>query len=287
LLEQKNLAEITSPNYPGERLMVCHNALLGEERRRKRQALREATEKSLEKIGKEVARRRKKKPFQGDEIGGKVGKALGRYKVGKQFDYQMGEGRLAWSRRQESIEEEEKLDGIYVLRTSEPVERLSAGETVRSYKSQAEVGRALRCLKGIDLWVRPIRHRSEDGVSAHIFLCELAYDVGWDLRRAWAPLLFEEEGGREEWKRRDPILLAKPSACVQGKKCWHQTVDGLPVQSFKGLQSELARRARVTYTLQSGKSEEKSNLTFQQEPKPTPVQAQAYELVRTFPVVGK
>jgi transposase len=147
LLEQKNLAEITLPNYPGERLMVCHNALLGEERRRKRQALREATEKSLKKIGKEVARRRKKKPFQGDEIGGKVGKALGRYKVGKQFDYQMGEGRLAWS-RQESIEEEEKLDGIYVLRTSESVERLSVEETVRSYKSLAEVGTGLSVSEG-------------------------------------------------------------------------------------------------------------------------------------------
>jgi transposase len=266
--------------------MVCHNPLLEEERRRKRQALLEATEKSLEKIGKEVARR-KKEPLQADEIGVKVGKVLGRYKVGKHFDYQIGEGRLAWSRRQGSIEQEEKLDGIYVLRTSEPVERLSAEETVWSYKSLAEVGWAFRCLKGIDLLVRPIRHRSEDGVPAHIFLWVLAYYVEWHLRRAWAPLLFGEEARREEWKHRDPILPAKPSACVQRKKRWHQTVDGLPVHSFKGLLSELASRARVTYTLKSGKSEEKSNLTFQQVPEPTPVQARAYELVRTFPVIGK
>ncbi len=286
LLDHKNLAEISAPNYPGERLMVCHNPLLEEERRRKRQALLEATEKSLEKISKEVARR-KKKPFKAEEIGVKVGKVLGRYKVGKHFDYQIGEGRLAWSRRQESIEQEEKLDGIYVLRTSEPAERLSAEDAVRNYKSLAEVERAFRCLKGIDLLVRPIRHRSEDRVPAHIFLCVLAYYVEWHLRRAWAPLLFEDEERWEERKRRDPILPAQPSASVQRKKRAHQTVDGLPVHSFQGLLSELASRARVTYALKSGKSEDKSNLTFQQVPEPTQVQDRAYELVRTFPVTGR
>lgn len=285
LLDQKNLAEITSPDYPGERLMVCHNPLLEQERKRKREALLEATEKGLEKISKEVARR-KKKPLRAEEVGVKVGKVLGRYKVGKHFNYQIGEGRFAWSLRPESIEQEEKLDGIYVLRTSEPAERLSAEDTVRSYKRLAEVERAFRCLKGIDLLVRPIRHRTEDRVPAHIFLCVLAYYVEWHLRQAWAPLLFEEEERREEWKRRDPILSAQPSASVQRKKRSHQTVDGLPVHSFKGLLSELASRARVTYTLKSGKSEEKSN-SFQQVPEPTPVQARAYELVRTFSVAGR
>ena len=209
LLDQKNLAEITSPDYPGERLMVCHNPLLEQERKRKREALLEATEKGLEKIRKEVARR-KKKPLKAEEIGVKVGKVLGRYKVGKHFDYQMGEGRFAWSRRPESIEQEEKLDGIYVLRTNEPPERLSAEDAVRSYKRLAEVERAFRCLKGIDLLVRPIRHRTEDRVPARIFLCVLAYYVEWHLRWAWAPLLFEDEERREERKHRDPILPAKP-----------------------------------------------------------------------------
>ncbi len=147
LLDQKNLAEITAADYPGERLMVCHNPVLEEQRRRKRQALLEATEKSLEKISQEVTRRKKKR-FKAAEIGVKVGKVLGRYKMGKHFDCKIGEGSFTWSRRAESIEQEEKLDGIYVLRTSEPVDRLSAEETVRSYKSLAEVERAFRCLEG-------------------------------------------------------------------------------------------------------------------------------------------
>ena len=286
LLDQKNLAEIRAADYPGERLMVCHNPVLEEQRRRKREALLEATQKSLEKIGQEVARR-KKKPLTAAEIGLKVGKVLGRYKMGKHFECKIGEGRFAWNRHRQSIEQEEKLDGIYVLRTSEPVERLSAEDTVRSYKSLAEVERAFRCLKGIDLLVRPIRHRSEDRVPAHIFLCVLAYYVEWHLRQAWAPLLFEDEERREERTRRDPVLAAKPSASVERKKRSHQTAEGLPVHSFVDLLSALASRARVTYAFKSGKSEEKTNLTFRQLPEPTPVQARAYELVRTFSVAGK
>jgi transposase len=281
LLDEKNLAEITSPDYAGERLVVCHNPLLEEERKRKREALLEATEKSLAKIAKEVARR-KKKPLTAAEIGVKVGKVLGRYKVGKHFECQIGEGSFAWSRRQDSIEQEAKLDGIYVLRTSEPAERLTAEDTVRSYKSLAEVERAFRCLKGIDLLVRPIRHRTEDRVPAHIFLCLLAYYVEWHLRRAWAPLLFEDEERPEERKRRDPILPAQPSASAQAKKRSHETVDGLPVHSFETLRSELASRAKVTYELRR----EDSNLTFRQVPEPTPLQARAYELIRTFPVAA-
>jgi transposase/ribosomal protein L35 len=282
LLDEKNLAEITSPDYPGERLVVCHNPLLEEERRRKRQALLEATEKSLTKIAKEVGRR-KNKPLKAAEIGLKVGKVLGHYKVGKHFDCAIGEGSFQWSRRQDSIEQEEKLDGIYVIRTSEAQERLSAEDTVRSYKSLAEVERAFRCLKGIDLLVRPIRHRTEQRVPAHIFLCLLAYYVEWHLRRAWAPLLFEDEERPEERKRRDPILPAKPSASAQAKKTSRQTAEGLPVHSFPTLLAELASRARVTYELKSGGSK----LTFQQVPEPTPLQARAYELLKLFPVAGK
>jgi transposase len=285
LLDQKNLAEIISANYPGERLMVCHNPVLGEERKRKREALLAATEKSLEKIGQEVARR-KKKPLTAAEIGLKVGKVLGHYKMGKHFECKIGEGRLAWNRRAQSIEQEEKLDGIYVLRTSEPAERLSAEDTVRSYKSLAEVERAFRCLKGIDLLVRPIRHRTEDRVPAHIFLCVLAYYVEWHLRRAWAPLLFEDEERREERKRRDPILPAQPSASAQRKKRSLETADGLPVHSFEDLLAALASRSRVTYALKSEQPEEKLHLTFPQVPEPTPLQARAYELIRLFSVAG-
>jgi len=281
LLDEKNLAEITSPDYPGERLVVCHNPLLEEERARKRQALIEATAKDLTKIAQEVGRR-KNKPLTAAEIGLKVGKVLGRYKVGKHFACQIGEGSFTWSRRQEAIEQEAQLDGIYVLRTSEPVEHLSAADTVRSYKRLAEVERAFRCLKGIDLLVRPIRHRTEERVPAHIFLCLLAYYVEWHLRRAWAPLLFEDEERHEERKRRDPVLAAKPSASVEEKKRCHQTTEGLPVHSFKTLLADLASRARVTYELKSGDT----TLTIKQVPTLTPLQARAHELIRSFPVAG-
>ena len=235
----------------------------------------------MTKIGKAVARR-KKTPLTAAEIGLKVGKVLGRYKVGKHFDCQIGEGRFQWARREDSIRQEAQLDGIYVIRTSEPSERLSAQDTVRSYKSLAEVERAFRCLKGSDLLVRPIRHRTEDRVPAHIFLCLLAYYVEWHLRRAWAPLLFEDEKRPEERKQRDPVLPARPSASAQTKKRSHQTPEGFPVHSFETLLAELASRARVTYALQSGNS----NLTFQQVPEPTPLQARAYELIELLPVAG-
>jgi transposase len=286
LLDEKNLVEITSPEYPAERLMVCHNPMLEEKRQRKREKLLQATEKNLEKISKEAARR-KNKPLKATEIGVKVGKVLGRHKMGKHFECTIGEGSFTWSRRLESIAQEQKLDGIYVVRTSEPAERLSAEETVRTYKSLAEVERAFRCLKGIDLLVRPIRHRTKDRVPAHIFLCVLAYYVEWHLRQAWAPLLFEEEQRVEQRSQRDPVLPAQPSASALSKKHSHQTAHGLPVHSFADLLKQLASRARVTFALKPQKTEEKIKLTIQQVPEPTPLQARAYELIRMFPVTAR
>jgi len=281
LLDETNLAEITSPDYPGERLMVCHNPLLEEERGRKRRELLEATEKALAKIGKQVERR-KKKPLKEAEIALKVGKALGRHKMSKHFLYTIGEGKFQWSRRPQTIEQEAKLDGIYVIRTSESAERLSAADTVRSYKSLAQVERAFRTLKGVDLLVRPIRHRTEDRVPAHIFLCLLAYYVEWHLRQAWSPLLFEDEELAQERGRRDPILPARSSPSAQEKKHTRQTVDGLPVHSFATLMAELASRARVTYTLKS----DAAAPSFHQVPEPTELQAKAYALIRSLPVAG-
>ena len=281
LLDEKNLAEITSPDYPGERLMACYNPLLAEERGRKRRELLEATEKGLTKISQEVARR-KKKPLKGAEIALKVGKVLGHYKMGKHFECTIGEGSLQWKRREEAIQQEAKLDGIYVIRTSESQERLSAEATVRSYKSLSEVERAFRCLKGMELRVRPIHHRTEERVPAHIFLCLLAYYVEWHLRRAWAPILFEDEERREERERRDPIGPAKPSQSAQEKKSSHQTRDGIAVHSFETLMADLATRARVTYSLRSGDS----SPIFKQVPEPTAPQARAYELLGLLPVAG-
>ena len=258
LFDEKNLAEISSPDYPGERLMACYNPLLDDERSRKRRELLEATDKGLAKIAKEVARRTKK-PLKESEIAFKAGKVLGRYKVGKHYSHAIGNGTFQWSHCQASIEQEAKLDGIYVIRTSEPKERLSPEDTVRSYKSLSQVERAFRSLKGIfDLLVRPIRHRTADRVPAHIFLCLLAYYVEWHMRRALAPILFEDEELPEDRKRRDPILPAKPSESAKLKKATHQTADGLPVHSFETLMAELATRGRATYRLKS----EELSLTF-------------------------
>jgi transposase len=274
LLDEKNLAEITSPDYPGERLIACFNPLLAEERGRKRRELLAATEKGLRKISQEVTRR-KKKPLQATEIALKVGKVLGHYKMGKHFDYTIGEGSWQWQRKEEGIQQEAELDGIYVLRTSESQEDLSPEATVRSYKSLAEVERAFRCLKGMELRVRPIHHRTEERVPTHIFLCLLAYYVEWHLRRAWAPLLFEDEERIEQRERRDPVGPAKPSASALQKKSSHQTQDGLTVHSFETLMADLATRARVTYALRS----EDSTPIFKQVPEPTPLQARAYHLL--------
>jgi transposase len=281
LLDEKNLAEISSPDYPGERLMACYNPLLAEERGRKRRELLEATEKGLAKISKEVGRR-KKKLLKEAEIAFKVGRVLGRYKMGKHFELTIGDGSLQWKRRAEAIQQEEQLDGIYVIRTSESKERLSPEATVRSYKSLSEVERAFRCLKGMELRIRPIHHRTEERVPAHIFLCLLAYYVEWHLRRAWAPLLFEDEERREERERRDPIGPAKPSESARQKKRSHQTQDGLPVHSWGTLMAELATRARVTYGLRSGDP----GPIFKQVPEPTRLQARAYELIELLPVAG-
>jgi transposase len=281
LLDETNLAEIASSDYPGERLMVCRNPLLAEERARKRRELLESTEKQLDKISKQVARRTSK-PLLAAEIGLKVGKILGRYKMAKHFDCTIDNGTFGWSRREESIQKEASLDGIYVIRTSEPAERLSSEDTVRTYKSLAQVERAFRSLKGIDLMVRPIRHRKEDRVKAHIFLCMLAYYVQWHMLQAWAPLLFADQELPEMRKLRDPILPATISESAKDKKETHQTQDGLPVHSFASLMDDLATRVRVTYGLKS----DTVSPTFQQVPQPSPLQARAYQLLASYPVAG-
>lgn len=282
LLDTKNLAVITSPDYPGERLVVCFNPLLADERRCKRAELLAATEKELEKLARQVGRRTRK-PMKPSEIGLKAGKILGRYKVGKHFIVKIGEGTFQWSLRHETIEREAALDGIYVIRTSESAERLSDEETVRAYKDLSRVERVFRCLKGIDLLVRPIRHRTETRVPAHIFLCMLAYYVEWHMRRALAPLLFEDEELDKERKRRDPILPAQPSASADRKKRTHRTTDGFPVHDFTSLMSELAARSRVTYKLAS----KDIDLRINQVPEPTPLQRRAYELLGLLPVSRK
>jgi transposase len=283
LFDERNLAEISSPDYPGERLMACYNPLLDEERNRKRRELLDATDKGLARISKEVSRR-KRKPLKESEIAIKVGKVFGRYKMGKHYNYTAGDGAFKWARNEESIKKETSLDGIYVIRTSEPKEQLTTEDTVRTYKSLSQVERAFRCLKGIfDVLVRPIRHRTKDRVPAHFFLCLLAYYVEWHMRRALAPILFEDEELPEDRKRRDPILQPKPSESVKQKKQTHKTVDGLPVHSFDTLMKELAARCRVTERLKS----EELELTIKKLPPLNPIQAKTHELLGLLPVTGK
>src|SRR4030043_487321 len=191
LFDQKDLAEIRSPEFPSERLVACFNPLLAEERGRKRRELLRATEKELGRICKQGAGRAPT-PFGQSEIRKKVGKVIGRFKVGKHFVVTIGEGTFSFVRNEAQIRREEALDGSYVIRTSESVERLSPEDTVRGYKNLAQVERAIRSFKGIDLLIRPIWHHTEEHVRAHIFICLLAYYVEWHMRKLLSPLLFEE-----------------------------------------------------------------------------------------------
>jgi transposase len=242
-LEAERLAEISSPDFPGERLVACYNSQLAGQRRHKRQELLAATQADLEALATSIARQ-KGEPEKAAAIGVRAGKIINNYKVAKHFTLTIRDGFLGWARKQESIQKEELLDGIYVIRTSEPTERLTAPNGVRSYKSLALVEQCFRCFKGIDLLVRPIHHRIAERVRSHILLCLLAFYVEWHLRRAWEPLLFEDEELDLDRGRRDPVAPAQASESARRKKKTHLTPDGLPVQSFRTLLAHLATRSR-------------------------------------------
>jgi len=252
LFDAQNLAEIVSDLYPGERLIVCHNPLLAEDRKRTRGELLDATEKALTGIAAEV-KRRTKTPLTAAEIGVKVGKAVNRFKVGKHFELAIEDGRFTFTRNTARIEREARLDGIYIIRTSEPGQELSAQDAVRTYKSLGQVEQAFRCIKNLDLRIRPIHHRTVDHVKAHIFLCMLAYYVEWHMRKALAPVLFQdEELDAARWSR-DPVAKAQPSETVRQKKRTKHTVDGRPVHSFQSVMDELATRCKNTCRVGQGK----------------------------------
>jgi transposase len=274
LFDEQNLAEIRSPEYPGERLVACFNPLLADERRRKRRELIEATERDLGKIAAEVSRRKRKQLSEAD-IAMKAGRVSNRFKVGKHFTLTIADGVFGWTRQEDAIRRESELDGIYVVRTSEPQRRCSAEDTVRRYKSLAQVERAFRSLKGLDLRIRPIYHRTEDHVRAHILLCMLAFYVEWHMRQALAPLLFEDEELAQNRTRRDPVAPAQASDSAKTKKADRVTPDGFPVHSFDTLLRELATRCRNTCRIPS----DPSGTTFQQLTEATPLQARAFQLL--------
>jgi transposase len=277
LFDEKNLAEISSPDFPGERLVACYNPILAERRQRKRQELLQATEAQFERIAREVARRTNK-PLKKDAIGVKVGRVLNKYKVGKHFRLTIEDGRFQWERRQKAIDEEAALDGIYVIRTSEAAENLSAENAVRGYKRLADVEQAFRSLKGLDLLVRPIYHRAADRVKAHIFVCLLAYYVQWHLKQAWAPLLFADEHLAQHRAERDPVASAQPAAAVKTKKTTRQTDAGHEVQSFRTLLAELGTQCRNTCEF----GEEKSPIRLTKLTEPTPLQSEAFRLLKQY-----
>ena len=274
LFDQRDLAEIHSPEFPSERLVACFNPLLAEERGRKREALLKATEKDLRRIAKEVGRRTQK-PLGKDEIGKKVGKVMNRFKMGKHFKLTIEEGRFSFVRNEEGIHREKILDGIYVVRTSEPADRLSAEDTVRSYKDLTHVERAFRTFKGVDLLVRPIWHHTEDHVRAHIFLCMLAYYVEWHMRKALAPLLFDDEELDGNRKKRDPVKPAKPSVSAKKKKAFRLTTDGFVVHSFDTLLVELGTRCRNRCRIKS----DPKGPTFYELTEMNPLQQRAFQLL--------
>jgi hypothetical protein len=274
LFDEKNLAEISSPDHPDERLVACYNPLLADERRRTREDLLQATEESLIRIAAEV-RRRTRTPLLKDEIGVKVGKVINRYKVGKHFKLTIEDDHLSWQRREDAIARESALDGIYVIRTSEPEERLPADDAVRGYKRLTLVEKAFLCLKSIDLRARPIWLRREDHVRAHLFLCMLAYYVEWHMRQALAPLLFHDEELEEARDHRDPVAPATPSASAKRKKLTRQTDDGLPLNSFSNLLTELSTLCRNDCQMKT----DHDSPTFAMLTEPTPLQKRAFDLL--------
>jgi transposase len=273
LFDERNLVEITSPKFPGERLVVCKNPALAEERARKREALLAATESELEKVRSSVAAGRLKTEA---EIGVRVGKVIGRFKVGKHFRLEIADDRFHFERHHEQVAAEAALDGLYVIRSCVGPDKLSSEDLVRSYKLLAGVERAFRTLKSVDLLVRPIHHHLENRVRAHIFLCMLAYYVRWHLERAWAPLLFRDE---DRPLSQDPVAPAQRSADAEHKARTQRRPDGGPVHSFSTLLNELATLTKNRLRLRDGTS------SFDKLAEPTPLQRQALSLLGLQPAL--
>jgi hypothetical protein len=263
------LAEITHPDYPGERLIACFNPFMKDERARKREALLQLTEAGLAKVAASCERPRK--PLEGKgEIGLKAGAVLSKFKMGKYFKVRVGDYSLGYFRNQELLDQEAALDGIYVIRTSVPKAELSDQEAVLAYKRLAKVERAFRTMKSVDLQVRPIFHHLERRVKAHLFICMLAYYVEFHLRQAWQELLYHDEGGSE---RKTPVAPVSPSAEGKAKKATGRSKDGLPLQTFAGLLKSLASLSRSQIRLGA------DGPTFSRTTKPASLQARALELI--------
>ena len=267
LFDKRNLAEIESPKFPGERLVVCKNPALAQDRGRKREELLLASEQELDKVVAASAAGRLKSK---DETGLRVGKIIGRYKMGKHFKLHISDTTFSYERDTGGIAAEAALDGIYVIRSSVAKAKLASEDLVRSYKLLAGVERAFKTMKSVDLQVRPVHHRLADRVRAHIFLCMLAYYVRWHLERAWAPLLFKDES---KPIAEDVVAPARRSAGALAKARRQALPDGTQVHSFRSLLTELATLTKNTVRVPG------SQATFEKLANPTALQNRAFQLL--------
>jgi hypothetical protein len=276
LFDERDLAEIAAPDYPGERLVVCRNPLLAEDRARKRAELLDATENKLRPIQARV--RRSRRPLRGaDKIGIAVGAVVDRYKMAKHFAITITDDDLTWARKHEAIAAEAALDGLYVLRTSVAADALDAPDVVAGYKRLAQVERAFRSHKTVDLEVRPIHHRRSDRVRAHVFLCMLAYHLEWHMRQALAPILFDDhDKAAADAERASIVAPAVRSAAARRKAAGKRTDDGLPVLSFRSLIDDLATVTRNTMAMP-----DHPDASFVLYPQLTPLQTRAFQLLGT------
>jgi transposase len=279
LFDERNLAEISAPEqFPGERLIVCRNRDLAAERARKREELLASTERELARIQARVGRKGSSLRTAA-EIGLAVGAVLDSRKVGKHFALDIRDGHFAFQRHKETIAEEARLDGLYVIRTSVPAEHLDASQAVQAYKDLARVERAFRCLKPVDLDIRPIRHWTAARVRAHVFLCMLAYHVEWHLRTALAPLLFHDTDlAAARTARSSPVPSTQPSKAARTKKASKRSADGLPVMRFGDLIAHLGTLTRNTMRVSL-----QANHRFTLFATPTPIQEAAFRLLDLEP----
>ncbi len=277
LFDERNLFELTHPDFPDERLVACRNPELAKRRAHKRTSLLEATAKELEKVRRMVERGRLRGQ---DDIGVRVGKVINQYKVAKHFKLTIEETRFDFEIDTDKVAAEAALDGIYVLRTSLPEERMSAEETVRSYKRLTQVERAFRSFKTMDLEIRPIHHRLEKRVRAHIFLCMLSYYVLWHMLQAWRPLLFCDEDLQAK-ATRDPVAPAKRSEAALRKAHFKTLDDGSEVHSFRTLLKLLSGIVRNVCRVPGAPPDAP---TFEVVTTPNEKQQRAFDLLGTIEV---
>jgi transposase len=278
LFDQRDLASITADDYPGERLIVCRNPELAIARRRKREDLLTATERNLAEIQNRV--RRARKPLRGiDKIGLKVGAVVGKYKMAKHFTLTITNTDFSFARNQDAIDAEARLDGIYVIRTNLKAPTLDDSATVRAYKSLAQVERAIRSIKTVDLQIRPIFHWAAPRVRAHVLLCMLAYHLEWHLRQRLAPMLYDDaDKVTAEALRTSVVAKAQRSPSAVAKQTHGTTPDGLPVHSLQTLLADLATLARNTVTTALNPAHE-----FVVHTRPTVLQQKALDLLAVNP----